>query len=1302
MNIKSQKSRFCLFGFLSLLVILLFSPAHADVQLPEGYYFETTVDLNVKALGGSINAERTWFQGKWYFNRSWEDLIFEYDSIDGSIASITRGEDEYKKNGAIFAFGSIRTITQSTAGFTWQDRKGNSIVYDTAGKITEYSNRNAVKVTFSYDTNGNRSGVFDHNGVQRLWVEYDASNRVTAVRDTTNRRVEYRYTGDNLTEVIDVLGNSWQYAYTGGRLTTLTDAENRPVTIAYNTGGRVAKISDTLGVRRTYSYDYDKSKRLFYVRTQTGGGKLTETWYDTEGFVTRRDLNGKTLRTVIKDGRDRLNKDSFGNVTRNDYDEFRNIVKTTYADNSAVSYQFEYTFTNITKKTDELGVVTTYAYDANGNLLKMTEATGLPEQRITEYRYDAFGNRTEIKRLGDAVTQLTITAYTYDSVGNRKTRTDAEGGVETYTSDVMGNQLTRKDALNNTWIRTYDVAGRLLSIANPLGHATTIGYDKVGNLIQITDPLNRVTALQYDVRDNLTQQTDALLAISGFAYNANESLTTITDEEGKLTQLSYNNDNYLTALVDGEGNRIQLDYSGPGNRINRIVYPTFTQELRYDRRNRRTVTLNVLDAQTQYTTTTGYDRRGRQLTQKDAKGRLTSNQYDALGRLIKSLDADGSATTQSYDARDNLLSLTDPNGNVHSFEYDRINRKLKEISPLGEVTALQYDGIGQLTRKSDAKGQRIDYAYDTAGRLSTTKHFTTLAATTPTKTTNFSFDSANNLTGYNDGTSSATYAYDKLNRRTGETINFGSFSRAISYSYYKNGSKKSYTDPDGVTYNYTYNGNNQVTGIAIPGQGSIITNGYNWVAPAGVSLPGGTTQTYDYDALLRVKTINVKDPAQNPIMNYEYTYDPESNILSKLTEHGSYDYSYDTLDRLTGAATPQGTEAFTYDAAGNRLTENGVAGSWNYNANNPTYLYDSNGNTTQKTDNGVITNYSYDINNRLVKVDDNNGNTIGQYYYDPFGRRLWKEVNSQRTYFFYTDEGMIAEFTGAGSTIRSYGYAPDSTWGTDPLFQKTGSNYAYYQNDHLATPQKLTSASGAVEWEARQKSFGAMDIITEAVSSDLRFPGQYYDAETGLYYNWNRYYDPSTGRYITSDPIGLDGGINTFGYVGGNPLIYIDPAGLKKYLMITVTTAGGVAVIASGAVGLVVLVDLCTLNLDIFSYYAYGLGLGFGGAASLESGVVDVSNPSDIAGRGLEVSGFAARPGRGVSATVIGSGPVPRGHNSYTGVGIGVASGAGAGISGMATVTEHITSNGSLSDLPQNVIDLISSLEPNCEDACSE
>jgi len=285
-----------------------------------------------------------------------------------------------------------------------------------------------------------------------------------------------------------------------------------------------------------------------------------------------------------------------------------------------------------------------------------------------------------------------------------------------------------------------------------------------------------------------------------------------------------------------------------------------------------------------------------------------------------------------------------------------------------------------------------------------------------------------------------------------------------------------------------------------------------------------------------------------------------------LSEHGTYTYQYDELYRLTSADNPTiPGEAYTYGALGNRLSSVATTGVWSYNANNEltgfdavSFTYDDAGNQASKTVGTTTTSYHYDIEDRLVRVEDGSGTTIAEYYYDPFGRRLWKEAGGSRTYFGYADEGLIAEYDASGNQTREYGYAPGSTWSTNPLFLKQGSTYYWYQNDHQGRPQKIVTSSGAVVWSATYDSFGNCQVdASSTITNNLQGPGQYYDAETGLYYNLNRYYDPQTGRYLTTDPI--EDGLNLYAYCFNDPVNLMDPEGLCALRIM-----GGLAEMAIG------------------------------------------------------------------------------------------------------------------------------------------
>ncbi len=146
---------------------------------------------------------------------------------------------------------------------------------------------------------------------------------------------------------------------------------------------------------------------------------------------------------------------------------------------------------------------------------------------------------------------------------------------------------------------------------------------------------------------------------------------------------------------------------------------------------------------------------------------------------------------------------------------------------------------------------------------------------------------------------------------------------------------------------------------------------------------------------------------------------------------------------------------------------------------------------------------------------------------------------------------MIGEYDANGNALKTYGYRPDSTWTTDPLFLKQGLEYYFYQNDHLGTPQKLVAMNGAVVWSATYTAFGDAVVDVSTVTNNLRFPGQYYDAETGLFYNGFRYYEPGIGRYLQTDPIGFLGkDVNWYEYTGNNSINRKDFLGLSSHALV--------------------------------------------------------------------------------------------------------------------------------------------------------
>ena len=596
-----------------------------------------------------------------------------------------------------------------------------------------------------------------------------------------------------------------------------------------------------------------------------------------------------------------------------------------------------------------------------------------------------------------------------------------------------------------------------------------------------------------------------------------------------------------------------LDTDLTGTNPSTIFYPTYSQTFLYDRRGRVIETAEVLPDGTRHTQLQRYDAVGNRLSFTDAEERTTHYEYDALNRLIAEIDALGVRTEMSYDSRDNLLNVTTgANDGLTRFTYDLKDRQVSETQPLGEQSTSVYDGEDNLIEAIARDGQRTVYSYDADNRLTLEQHAPADSPEVVVRTTQYSFSVLDQLTGYNDGTTSAVYTHDLYGRKVTESTNYGAFEATVGYDYYANNQLKSVTDPTGVTYTYAYDAAGQWAATELPGTGVITVNTRSWTAPTRITYPGGTVRNMSYTPRQYLDTLQVQSPTGEMRLDYDYSHTPTGNIDSINTEYGLKQYGYDAVDRLISAVNPTlENETYSYDNRGNRLTDSTEPGSWIYSENNElesagntVFNYDTNGSQiTKQTDEDII-NYKYNEAGRLSRVTDSDGISIGSYQYDPFGRRLWKEVNDTRTYFIYNDQGLIGEADNIGTIQRVYGYQPDKTWMTDPLFLRAETGqYLYYQNDHLGTPQQLLTVAGTTAWAQQSSAFGERKVLVEKVEDMLGFSGQYNDIETGLGYNYFRDYSFSTGRYIQSDPVGLSGGLNIYSYVFNDPLLYHDPTG---------------------------------------------------------------------------------------------------------------------------------------------------------------
>jgi len=839
----------------------------------------------------------------------------------------------------------------------------------------------------------------------------------------------------------------------------------------------------------------------------------------------------------------------------------------------------------VASRTDYNGNLTCYSNDATSglelvrvegfapgstcpsNLSSYTPASGAAQRKISTTWSSSY-------RLPTLITEATrTTSFAYDSSGKLLTRTVADTTVSpnvsrtwTYTYNSFGQVLTAQGPRTDVnSIRTFTYyscstgtqCGQIQTVTDELGHVTTFNtYNVYGQPLTITDPNGVVTTLAYDARQRLTSRSTAG-ETTGFAYYPTGLLRQVTMPDGSYLQYTYDGAQRLTQIADGLGNKMVYTLDAAGNHLADSVYdPSNALTLA---RNRVFNTLNELYQQigsagtAAVTTTFGYDSNGNQTSINAPLSRNTASHYDSLDRLIQITDPGNGITTFGYDVNNKLTSVVDPRSLTTGYTYDGFGDLVQQSSPDTGVTTNVYDSGGNLARSTDARGQAGTYTYDAQNRV------TQIAYADQTIT--FGYDAGVNgvghLTSAGDANHSLSWSYDALGRVVDKTQTVGSGTSAVtkSVSYtYTNGDLTSLATPSGQTITYGYS-NGQITSIAVNGNALLSRVLYQPFGPvSGWTWANNTNEARSYDQDGNVTNL---ESAEGFIYNYDSAF-RITGITDTDNATLSQSYGYDSLDRLTSATGPNLNESWTYDANGNRLTQGGasastysVAAASNQVASisgalNRTYAYSASG---QALSYGGLT-FTYMDSGRLSSVS--NGGLTTSYVINAIGQRV-KKSGTSVTVFVYDESGhLLGEYDGSGNLIEEtvwMGGVPVATLRPNG----TGVSVYYIHTDHLNTPRRITRpVDNVIVWRWDSEPFG-----TAAANQDPngdgtvfvynpRFPGQYLDTETGLNYNMERDYDPGIGRYTESDPIGLDGGDNTYAYVSNDPLSFVDPLGLVK------------------------------------------------------------------------------------------------------------------------------------------------------------
>jgi RHS repeat-associated protein len=512
---------------------------------------------------------------------------------------------------------------------------------------------------------------------------------------------------------------------------------------------------------------------------------------------------------------------------------------------------------------------------------------------------------------------------------------------------------------------------------------------------------------------------------------------------------------------------------------------------------------------------------------------------------------------------------------VTSYTYTGFGDLKTQVSPDTGTTTNTYDSGGNLKTSTDARSAITTYTYDVLNRVATVAY---KIGSTTDQTITYTYDAGTNgkghLTGASDASHSMTWTYDAKGRVTGKTQVFQpsglNVSRNVSYGYNAAGQLQSITYPSGQTVSYGYNTNNQVTSVTLLGSPNVtILSGvtYDPFGPiTGWTWGNGTSSTsraFDTDGKLTTIT-NVPSAIGTRTLGYDDAFRITS---ANDTATPNWTLGYDLLDRLTSATKTVTTIGYTYDANGNRLTQTGTSAS--------TYTVSATSNRLSSVSGALARTYNYDnsgsvlnsgatthtyYNSGRMKTAKFGSATATTYYYNALGQRMRKGGGTPGTNYYAYDEAghLLGEYSTDSATL-----VQETVWLGDipvaTIRPKTGGgiDVFYVHTDQLNTPRKVTSsaATPVLRWKWDPSPFGDGGGLSETPTSgqgafkyNLRFPGQLFDLESNLNYNYFRDYDPAVGRYVQSDPIGLKGGLNTFAYVHGQPMTYSDPTGLAIWL----------------------------------------------------------------------------------------------------------------------------------------------------------
>ncbi|AXQ09235.1 RHS repeat-associated core domain-containing protein [Xanthomonas oryzae] len=765
---------------------------------------------------------------------------------------------------------------------------------------------------------------------------------------------------------------------------------------------------------------------------------------------------------------------------------------------------------------DPLGNTWSYVYDSYGYLSSLTRADG--SMRKFTYKRRAATNTLPLQ-------------VRLESIYDGKNQRVLLNGFESANGSWTGRVVKQTQADGGVLMIDYahvDGSTTGVLVTKPDGSARRVVFDQVSHY-PLTDTqaygtaLAQTTTYERSAGGQITARIDALGRRTEYRYDSAGRTTQIKAMAGttqvRTTTLSYTVEGDLATIVDPLNRKTSFGYTqrcltsvtNPLGKVSKATCNAAGQRLSMADPLGHTTTLTWTGEDlTQVSDALGrnlrfrYDALGRMIASADAQGNLSRREYDPLSRVVKSIDPLGNVVETGFDANGNVTAILLPHGNGVTYTYDTRDRRVSRTDALDQVERWVYDTMDRVVRYTDRRTRVTTYAYDTLGRLTTTTlpgMGGTLAA---------SYDSGNRMVALADslsGTLSWTYdSFDELTQANG---------------------------PQGMV-GYTYDAVGRRTGMQADTQAQVLYSYDVGDRLTGIS-QGSESVSFAYDNANRLTSQTLPNQVQTV-----YTYN-NANQMTGLawgkagqTALGSLGYGYDSIGQLVAQTGTHAPQALPPSSSGNVFDDN----NRQTQASTVALSYDANGNLLSD---GSRT-YVWDDRDRLSQIQQG-GTTIASFSYDALGRRISRSEAGTTTNYLYDGQNVVQETQGSTVNPILTGLGIDQRYARNDTGGRT-----YFLTDMLGSTRLLTDAGGSAVQRYEYDPYGATSQTSTAYTNPYQYTGREKDIN-GLYYYRARYYRPDLGGFISEDPIQLAGGVNQYMYVNGNPIINVDPFGLRVDLI---------------------------------------------------------------------------------------------------------------------------------------------------------